>query len=109
MATLFACWLAKRAGAELTEAGLATAASMGALREAVVGLCAAIRPDAVPLVDAFAFSDHLLGSALGKWDGDVYRAMYEWAKEAPLNETDVPPGYEEHLRPMLRGEPRAKL
>jgi hypothetical protein len=36
---------------------------------------AALRPDAVGLVDAFGFSDYALNSALGRADGDVYRAL----------------------------------
>ena len=36
-------------------------------------LLAAVRPDAVALVDAFGYDDYLLNSALGRKDGDVYR------------------------------------
>ena len=42
-------------------------------RRAVYALLAAVRPDAVALVDAFGFDDYLLNSALGRKDGDVYR------------------------------------
>jgi acyl-CoA oxidase len=36
-------------------------------------LLAAMRPQAVPIVDGFACPDYLLNSALGRYDGDVYR------------------------------------
>ena len=42
-------------------------------RRSVYALLAAVRPDAVALVDAFGYDDYLLNSALGRKDGDVYR------------------------------------
>ena len=42
-------------------------------RRSVYSLLAAVRPDAVALVDAFGYDDYLLNSALGRKDGDVYR------------------------------------
>ena len=45
--------------------------------------------EAVPLVDAFDFHDQILNSALGRYDGDVYRHLYEWALRAPRNKTEV--------------------
>lgn len=45
-----------------------------------------IRPDAVPLVDSFGFLDSQLKSTLGRYDGNVYEAIYEEAaKKNPLN------------------------
>ena len=48
-----------------------------------------ISQEAVPLVDAFDFHDQILNSALGRYDGDVYRHLYEWALRAPRNKTEV--------------------
>uniref|UniRef100_A0A8D0GEF7 Acyl-coenzyme A oxidase n=1 Tax=Sphenodon punctatus TaxID=8508 RepID=A0A8D0GEF7_SPHPU len=48
-------------------------------------LLAVIRKDAVPLVDAFDFSDGVLNSALGSYDGQVYQRLYEWAQKSPAN------------------------
>ena len=52
-----------------------------------------IRREAVPLVDAFDVPDEILNSALGRYDGDVYRHLYEWAQRAPRNrkKVGVPP------------------
>jgi acyl-CoA oxidase len=61
-----------------------------------------VRPNAVALVDAFDYTDHYLGSALGRYDGDVYSALYKEAWKDPLNETVVPDGYQEHLGPLLK-------
>lgn len=78
--------------------------SMSEARETLLSLLRDIRKDAVPLVDAFGFSDHFLNSALGRFDGNAYQALYEWAKKEPLNQEDLPPGYERFLKPMLQGK-----
>ncbi|KJE89207.1 palmitoyl-CoA oxidase [Capsaspora owczarzaki ATCC 30864] len=64
-------------------------------------LLEAIRPDAVALVDAFNFTDHALGSALGVHNGRVYETLFEWAQQEPLNKTQVAPGYHEYIKPFL--------
>ena len=48
-----------------------------------------VRKEAVPLVDAFDVPDQILNSALGRYDGDVYRHLYEWAQRAPRNKSKV--------------------
>lgn len=52
-------------------------------------LLTVIRPDAVTLVDAFDFQDVSLGSVLGRYDGNVYENLFEWAKTSPLNKAEV--------------------
>ena len=47
------------------------------------------RQEAVPLVDAFDIPDEILNSCLGSYDGDVYNRLYQWAKRAPRNKTEV--------------------
>ncbi|PNI32185.1 ACOX1 isoform 11, partial [Pan troglodytes] len=47
-----------------------------------------IRSDAVALVDAFDFQDVTLGSVLGRYDGNVYENLFEWAKNSPLNKAE---------------------
>ncbi|KAL7986226.1 hypothetical protein Chor_011392, partial [Crotalus horridus] len=54
--------------------------------ETYLDLLAVIRRDAVPLVDAFDFSDACLNSALGSYDGHAYQRLYEWAKKSPTNQ-----------------------
>lgn len=36
-----------------------------------------IRPQAIALTDAFNFTDYMLNSPLGCYDGDVYRKYFE--------------------------------
>jgi acyl-CoA oxidase len=69
-----------------------------------------VRPDAVPLVDAFDIPDGVLDSALGRRDGRVYEALWDAAQKEPLNGSQVFDGYWEHLKPLMRGDepPRRK-
>ncbi len=50
-----------------------------------------VRREAIPLVDAFDYPDKLLCSALGRYDGDVYNHLYQWAQKAPRNKKEVNP------------------
>ncbi|XP_039062518.1 peroxisomal acyl-coenzyme A oxidase 1-like [Hibiscus syriacus] len=61
-----------------------------------------VRPNAITLVDAFNYTDHYLGSVLGRYDGNVYPKLYEEAWKDPLNETVVPDGYHKYIRPILK-------
>ena len=45
-------------------------------------------PDAVALVDSFGFLDSQLKSTIGRFDGQVYEAIYEEARRNPLNQTE---------------------
>lgn len=42
-------------------------------------LLAIVRPQAVPLVESFKLPDYLLASSLGRSDGDVYTALFDFA------------------------------
>ena len=54
-----------------------------------------IRPHAIGLVDANMLSDNTLRSALGRYDGQVYENMFEWAsKQNSFNSKEVADGME---------------
>lgn len=55
-------------------------------------LMSQLRPNAVALVDAFDIHDKKLNSVLGRYDGNVYEKMFEWARRSPLNATEASPG-----------------
>ncbi|XP_052764216.1 peroxisomal acyl-coenzyme A oxidase 1-like isoform X2 [Mya arenaria] len=74
------------------------------LADKQLALFADIRPNAVALVDAFDYPDQVLGSCLGRYDGNVYEALYEYAKNSPLNKQDVLPSYYTTLKPLMSGE-----
>ncbi|KAK6262862.1 hypothetical protein QUC31_008678 [Theobroma cacao] len=65
-----------------------------------------VRPNAIALVDAFNYTDHYLSSVLGCYDGNVYAKLYEEAWKDPLNDTVVPDGYHEYIRPILKQQLR---
>ena len=52
-------------------------------------LFAEIRPNAVALVDAFDYPDGILQSCLGRYDGRVYEALWDYCQQSPMNTKDV--------------------
>jgi acyl-CoA oxidase len=68
-------------------------------------LCAALRRDAVNLVDSWQFSDARLDSTLGRSDGKYVEALFEAAKQEPLNASAVSDGYTRHLKHIINREP----
>ncbi|CAG5122877.1 unnamed protein product [Candidula unifasciata] len=64
-------------------------------------LLAALRPNAVALVDAFDFPDKVLDSDLGRYDGNVYEALMDYAKRSRLNKTQVHEGFLKYQKPFV--------
>jgi len=54
-------------------------------------------------VDSFDHSDYALDSALGRFDGNVYQDLYDRLASDPVNRSELPPGYETHLKPLIKG------
>jgi acyl-CoA oxidase len=75
--------------------------SMDGARKALMVSLSTVRTNAVPLVDAWDFSDFRLKSTLGRYDGNVYEAIMEAASREPLNRTDPGPAYEPHLKRLI--------
>jgi len=71
------------------------------VRDIVSELLDALRPDAVALVDAFDIPDRVLCSTIGRYDGNVYEALYNAAQKSDLNQTDPFKGYEKVLKPRM--------
>ncbi len=71
------------------QAGLLTVPQLAQISQRLKGLLSDIRPNAVALVDVFDYRDEMLNSVLGRYDGNVYEHMFEWAKRSPLNHTEV--------------------
>ncbi|XP_069056303.1 peroxisomal acyl-coenzyme A oxidase 1-like [Pleurodeles waltl] len=88
---------------DFLQVGLLTGPQLAQVQLRVKELLAIIRPNAVALVDAFDYSDAQLGSVLGRYDGNVYEHMFEWAKKSPLNKTQVHDSFYKYLKP-LRGK-----
>lgn len=72
-----------------TKDGFFSPHQVSLLKNKLADLLAEIRPNAVALVDAFDYPDKILDSCLGRYDGQVYQALYEYAKNSPFNEQEV--------------------
>jgi acyl-CoA oxidase len=101
LARLFGLYWMERELGDFLEDGYLSAKHAKWVRAGVLTMLDTVRPNAVPLVDAFDFSDFVLRSALGRYDGNVYPAIMEAAKRDPLNKNEVGPGYEEHLKRLI--------
>lgn len=73
--------------AEFLSSGYLSPKQHELLRNRVHALLAELRPQAVPLVDAFGIPDFVLNSALGRYDGDAYNHLIKFAQGEPLNQT----------------------
>lgn len=101
--------LDKEAADFLTSGYLAPAQAM-MVKQHLIQILKAIRPDVVALVDAFDFPDYLLNSALGENNGDVYEKMVAMAGKEPMNQLGVADGYQEFIRPLIhKGKANWKL
>ncbi|RLV99391.1 hypothetical protein DV515_00009971 [Chloebia gouldiae] len=97
---LYALFGISRNAGDFLQAGVLSSAQITQVNQHVKELLAVIRPNAVALVDSFDFHDAYLGSVLGRYDGNVYENMFEWAKKSPLNKTQVHESFHKHLKPM---------
>jgi len=101
---LFALFYMEESLGDFTEGGYLNPQQAEWLHSQVRQLLMEIRPDAIALVDAFHFSDYELNSSLGRYNGDCYEHMYQWAVQSPLNQLPKPPGYDEFIKPLLSGQ-----
>jgi acyl-CoA oxidase len=93
-------WMEKDMG-DFLETGILCHSMAPRVRAAVLQQLKVVRPNAVPLVDARDFSDFRLKSALGRYDGHVYPALFETSLKEGLNATEPGPGYQDHLRRLI--------
>ena len=98
-------YMLQKSGAFL-ESGVIHGSDMVELKSVLVSLLTEIRRDAVCLVDAFDFPDSVLRSVLGRYDGDVYRGMWEWVQHNPRNKhpEGVHPVYHKYTKQLLNAK-----
>lgn len=65
-------------------------------------MLAAVRPNAVGIVDGFNIRDEILASALGAYDGNVYQRLFDEAMKSPLNQESVNQSFHKYLKPFLK-------
>ncbi|KAG0257963.1 hypothetical protein BG011_003630 [Mortierella polycephala] len=101
LSDLFALHTIHKQPGEFLTSGYLDAPQVSMLGEAIMELMEKkVRPNAIGFVDAFAFPDYLLNSAIGAFDGRVYERYTEMATREPLNKTEVVDGYENYIRPF---------
>ncbi|XP_077574218.1 peroxisomal acyl-coenzyme A oxidase 1 isoform X2 [Stigmatopora nigra] len=100
LARLYALYGISKNSGDFLQAGLLNGSQVLQIANRIKELLSELRPNAVALVDAFDFHDKLLNSVLGRYDGNVYEHMFEWARRSPLNATEVHESYHKYLKPL---------
>ncbi|XP_064180366.1 peroxisomal acyl-coenzyme A oxidase 1 isoform X1 [Anguilla rostrata] len=100
LALLYALHGITQHSGDFLQAGLLSVPQLSLVSQRLKELLRQLRADAVPLVDAFDYRDEMLDSVLGRYDGNVYEHMFEWAKTSPLNRTEVHESYHKYLKPL---------
>ncbi|KAF7810081.1 peroxisomal acyl-coenzyme A oxidase 1-like [Senna tora] len=103
---VYSLFLLHKYQGDFLSTGCITPTQASLANEQLRSLYSQVRPNAIALVDAFNYTDHYLGSVLGRYDGNVYPNLYEEAWKDPLNDSVVPDGYHEYVRPMLKQQLR---
>ncbi|KAG7387239.1 hypothetical protein PHYPSEUDO_014524 [Phytophthora pseudosyringae] len=104
LCSLFGAWLMTKSLGDFRQHDYLSSQQVERVREQVVRLLPVIRKNCVLLTDAWDFSDFELNSTIGRYDGDIYRALVKRAADEPLNKTQVPEGYEKYLKPLIQSD-----
>ncbi|XP_022107849.1 peroxisomal acyl-coenzyme A oxidase 1-like [Acanthaster planci] len=89
LSCLYAVYMMDQSIGDFLEDGYVNADQAQMIHAQYLALLSAVRPEAVPLVDAFDFSDMTVHSVLGCYDGNVYERLYEHALRDPKNKTEM--------------------
>ncbi|XP_038834662.1 peroxisomal acyl-coenzyme A oxidase 1-like isoform X1 [Salvelinus namaycush] len=100
LALLYALQGIQQHSGDFLQTGLLSVPQLSQVSQRLKELLAQLRPNAVALVDAFDYRDEMLNSVLGRYDGNVYEHMFEWARRSPLNKTEVHESYHKYLKPL---------
>jgi acyl-CoA oxidase len=73
-----------------------TPIQMDWIRQQVTHLCKEIRKDAIPLTDSFNFSDFIINSPLGRYDGNIYESYFSQVTSSH-KPAQIPPYFHSHV------------
>ncbi|OCF35829.1 acyl-CoA oxidase [Kwoniella heveanensis BCC8398] len=100
VARLYGLWQIEEQQGYFLKYGYFDATQIDKVQENVDALCAEVRSVAIPLIDSFALSDHIINSPLGKWDGSVYESYFAQVQAAnPLPKEH--PYFNRLIKPLL--------
>ncbi|WVW85213.1 hypothetical protein I302_107251 [Kwoniella bestiolae CBS 10118] len=100
VAKLYGLWQIEEQQGYFLKYGYFNAQQIDKVQEAVDALCLEVRGVAIPLIDSFALSDHIINSPLGKWDGSVYESYFAQVQAAnPLPKEH--PYFTRLIKPLL--------
>ncbi|KAE9346086.1 hypothetical protein PF008_g8464 [Phytophthora fragariae] len=99
---LFGVWLLVNGLGDFRHDDYISSSQADLAHQQLANLLPLVRRNVVRLTDAWDFSDFELNSALGRFDGDIYRALVDHAEREPLNASQVPEGYDKYLRPLIK-------
>ncbi|GAB9476034.1 Peroxisomal acyl-coenzyme a oxidase [Globisporangium polare] len=102
LCALFGAWLTVNAMGDFREDNYLSSAQGELVRQQLVRLLPVVRKNAVLMTDAWDFTDFELNSTIGRYDGDIYRALVKRAADEPLNKTQVAESYEQYLKPLIQ-------
>ncbi|XP_070507367.1 acyl-coenzyme A oxidase 1-like [Chironomus tepperi] len=72
------------------------------LQGRLVAVLKRIRQYVIGIADAFDFSDEILDSTLGAFDGNVYERLIEATTHSSLNHQPVNESFEKYLKPFMK-------
>ena len=104
LCALFGSWLIAKSMGDFREDNYLSSVQGDLVRQHIVSLLPVIRRNAVLLTDAWDFTDFELNSTIGRYDGDIYRALVKRAADEPLNKTQVAESYELYLKPLIQSD-----
>ncbi|KAJ2602578.1 fatty-acyl coenzyme A oxidase [Coemansia sp. RSA 1721] len=99
LAQLFGAHSAIQHSGEFLQSGFYAGAQIETLKAFVNHACSEVRKDAVPLTDAFGYTDYVVNSPLGRYDGDVYEKYFELVTS--LNPAKPVPYFDSLIKPLL--------
>ncbi|KAJ1668112.1 fatty-acyl coenzyme A oxidase [Coemansia sp. RSA 1813] len=99
LAQLFGAHSAVQHSGEFLQSGFYSGAQVDTLKAFVNTACADVRKDAVPLTDAFGYTDYMVNSPLGRYDGNVYEKYFDIVTS--LNPAKPVPYFDSLIKPLL--------
>ncbi|WFD35079.1 acyl-CoA oxidase [Malassezia cuniculi] len=104
LCTLYGLWQIEEKASFFFRGGYLSPDQLDFVSETVTRLCAEVRTFAIPLVDSFMFSDFVINSPFGRYDGNVYRE-YMAMIQRNNPQTRPHPYLEKLVKPLLHRPP----